>query len=61
MKTMHKTGISALRTTVENGSKRFEENIQQVQSEMKNVSESSVNLKMELKKVKNYLKIWMTN
>ena len=61
MKTLHETGISTLNTTVEDVSKTFEENIQQVQSEMKNMSESSVNLKMELKKVKNYLSIWMTN
>ena len=47
MNTVHKTGISALKTTVENGSKTFEKNIQQAQSEMKNMSESSVNWKME--------------
>ena len=54
MNTVHKSGISTLRSTVEKGSKAFEEKVNQVQCEMKNLqyshTESSNDLKMELKK-----------
>ena len=54
MNTAHKSGISTLKSSVEKGSKAFEEEVNQVQCEMKNLqyshTESSNNLKMELKK-----------
>ena len=40
MNAVHKSGISTLRNTVEKGSKAFEENVHQVQSEMKNLQNS---------------------
>ena len=50
IKTVHKSGISALKNTVENGSKTFEENIQRMQSELKSMSESSAKLETKLEK-----------
>ena len=54
MDTTHKSGISTLRSTVEKGSKAFEERVHQVQCEMKELqnlhTESSKDLKMELKR-----------
>ena len=54
MRDVHRSGMSTLRNTVEKGSKVFEENVHQVQSEMKQLqkshTESSNNLEMELKR-----------
>ena len=50
MKSVHNSGNSALKNTLEKSAKTFKENIHQVQNEMKNMSESSANLEMGLKK-----------
>ena len=54
MNSEHKSGLSSLKTTVEKGSKAFDEKLHQVHCEMKNMqnshAESSNKLKMELEK-----------
>lgn len=50
MNANHKTGISSLKSTVEKGSKTFEDKFHQVQNEMKNMQESHVESSNKLKR-----------
>ena len=50
MNSMNNSGNSALKNSLEKNAKTFKENIHQVQSEMKNMSVSSANLEMGLRK-----------
>ena len=56
IKTVHKSGISALKNTMENGSKSVEKNIQNLQGELKSMSESSAKLEAQLKESQNLTK-----
>jgi chromosome segregation ATPase len=56
MKTVHKSGISALKNTMENGSNSFERNIQKLQNELKSMSESSAKLESKLEESQNLSK-----
>jgi cell fate (sporulation/competence/biofilm development) regulator YmcA (YheA/YmcA/DUF963 family) len=48
IKKVHKSGISALKNTMENGSKSVEENIQNLHGELKSMSDSSAKLAAKL-------------